>query len=364
MALEEVLIGLVVVAIALLIFVLLRLSKSPAAVSDQRIMAIEQNVARMTSKAESLELQTSGLEKGLLSIAQLTAAIKESTLNLPETMAGVSERTKNLPGTAERVAVIDHKLKRLDEFDRKLEEIRGTFLSIRGRGEFGEDAVKRILSAMPDDLWDSQVPLAGGKADFCVTMPNGQWLPIDSKAGGGDVVKEIFEILDELEETENPDEKETLRKSLESSKKALQRKIVNQAKKIEQYAKEESKTLPVVVEAVPDAIFDYVKPETRITCAEMGVEVVPYSLLLPIITCLRRQNRYGESDVQRIMDSLERVRSSIRKVEELMTNSIEKSKTMIENAIPLIREELSSISRLLVSLDTEGELLGTESGEQ
>jgi len=244
-------------------------------------------------------------------------------------------------------------LKRLDEFDRKLEEIRRTFLSTRGRGEFGEDAVRKILSAMPDDLWDSQVPLAGGKADFCVTMPNGQWLPIDSKAGGGDVVKEIFETLDEFEETEDPDEKEALRKSQESSKKALQRKIVNQAKKIEQYAKAESRTLPVVVQAVPDAIFDYVEPETKITCAGMGVEVVPYSLLLPIITCLRRQNRYGESDVQRILDSLERVRSSIRKVDDLMTNSIEKSKTMIENAIPQIREELSSISRLLVSLQTE-----------
>ena len=63
------------------------------------------------------------------------------------------------------------------------------------------------------------------------------------------------------------------------------------------------------------------------------------------------------------MGSLERVRSSVRKVEDLVTNSIERPKRMIENAIPQIRTELLTIASLLVSLEAGEEPSGEEGSE-
>lgn len=361
MAFEEILIGLVVVAIALLVFVLLRVSRPPATIPEQKLSSIEQNVTRLTSKTESMELRTENLASSVVRLAKETAVIGERTNALPETLSGLSERTSQIPVTAKSVTAIEEKLKRLAEIDIKLDEIRGTFLSERGRGKLGGDAVREILSAVPEDLWDEEIPMAGGRVDFGVKMPDGRILPIDSKAGGAGIISEIYDALDKLEQVED-EEKEDIKRSLKSLRRKLQDKIKAQAKKIADYAKDPN-AVPAVIQAVPDPIFDYVDAATKRDCAKMCVEVVPYSLLLPFISCVRRQHRYGEADVQRIMGSLERVRSSVRKVEDLVTNSIERPKKTIENAIPQIRTELLTIASLLVSLDAGEEPSGEEEAE-
>lgn len=196
-------------------------------------------------------------------------------------------------------------------------------------------------------------------------MPNGLWLPIDSKTGGSDLATEIYDILDRMDEHPDDETLTALTKTLKSSTTVLTSKIAAQAHKVSEYMKQDPRCLAFAVEVVPDQIFDMLPREVRRECSEHNVEVVPYSLLLPFIGSVRRLNMYSKSDVERIVDSLVKVRSHLTDLEDIIDDRIERPQKMLAKAIPEIRDKLNRIqSELAVAQVRETERDATRRSER
>ncbi len=97
------------------------------------------------------------------------------------------------------------------------------------------------------------------------------------------------------------------------------------------------------IEAIPDPIFDRLSPQVRHACSEMHVEVLPYSLLLPVISILRRQNQFTETSLQRVFTSLTRIRASLDRIANKMESGIKRPVKTMGNSIQEIGTELTAI---------------------
>lgn len=358
MVYEEIIIVFLGALVALMVFLLYRFSRVGPGAEAARLIEMEKTLAVLNQQVVGLEGKVTDLRPTVDEIQRKAFTLDERTSILPKThqlAVQTEDRTRALPGATKQLSAIEAKVNRVDTLDAKLDELRGVFLSDRKRGRVGEEAVAKYLGDLPDDLWRAQVGIGEGRADFVAVMPNGLCLPIDSKTGGSDVTRDLYGIMDRMDEHPGEEDSAALQNSLDSKTTALAKKIRDQAHKVSEYMKQDARCLPFAVEAVPDPVFDILPGEVRRECSEHNVEVVPYSLLLPFIGSMRRLNTYGKSDVERIVDSLVKVRSHLTDLEDVVANRIDKPQKMLAGAVSDIRGILAGIQKeLAVTQDRPG----------
>jgi hypothetical protein len=152
-----------------------------------------------------------------------------------------------------------------------------------------------------------------------------------------------------MDEPGETDDLKELQAELDGLSRTLERKITNQAGKISEYAKKDPRCLPVSVEAIPDPIFDLLSPSVRRECSEVNVEVIPYSLLLPFLGSTRRLNQYGKSDIDRVLDSLVKVRGHLNDIESVLTNNVERAHKLLGSAVQEMRDKIGRVQAELSS---------------
>lgn len=273
--------------------------------------------------------------------------------------------TRTLPDTAARVTRVESRLGVLNKIDRQLEELHGVFRSTTGKGQIGEDAVRRVLSQFPDDSWVEKPDLPSGTADFGVYTPNGLLLPIDSKTGGADDIKGYLLALERLEDAqravddaEDDAEAEALGMQVREAARRLndtQRKINDRvrksAKDIQKYIAPDAGTTPFVLQALPDAVYDAVEPRIRQEASARGVIPVPYDLLHPMSSAVRRMQEHRDVDAERVSAALVKVRESNKAIEDTVKNQVERAATMASNGAQAIRTELGAMNAALLMVE-------------
>ncbi|MBI4392877.1 MAG: DNA recombination protein RmuC [Euryarchaeota archaeon] len=276
--------------------------------------------------------------------------VREKVDAVNTSTAVLQERTGALPRVEAALKSLEIGVGALPAMASKVDEIHATFTDTTVKGKIGEAAVEAVLSRLPTDLWERQYPLGGGTVDFIVRMPNGLMLPIDAKMSGSELVGDLVAAIGRSN-SENGAGAEEARLVARDLARDIGARLYSQAEKIRKYTKEATGVLPVVLEAVPGPVFDSVGHSVKSDCSKIGVEVVSYDMLLPLISVLRSQNTHDVESIQRATASVERVRRSFEKIDEILVNKVGKARTMLANAQAEIEAELTNARSALAGMD-------------
>ncbi|MBI4259070.1 MAG: DNA recombination protein RmuC, partial [Actinobacteria bacterium] len=158
------------------------------------------------------------------------------------------------------------------------------------KGRAGENVLREQLAELPPGILATDVRMNGKVVEYGLELPDGRRLPVDSK---WTAVRE----LEELEEAEDPAEREALAREVE-------RCVAARAREVAAYL-DPALTAPVAVCAVPDAAFAVLR-RAHADAFSRGVVIVPYGTALPVLLFLYSLvARYGAAgDVQGCLTEL------------------------------------------------------------
>jgi DNA recombination protein RmuC len=210
-----------------------------------------------------------------------------------------------------------------EEARASLQRLEATFLGASSRGRVGENVVWEALQMLPPDMVDTQFHVNGKVVEFCLRLPDGKRLPVDSKWTG----------VTELELLENAQGDDRLRIA-----RALEKLAADRAKEVAKYL-DPSLTTPFAVAAVPDAVHAVLK-RAHLDAHARGVLLVPYSAALPIVMALYSLCCRLGADGADVGALVGEVSSALDGIERTLENSVERSAKMAVNAAAEIRTNL------------------------
>jgi len=208
-----------------------------------------------------------------------------------------------------------------------------TILTGRRSGQAGERVVSELLSAVPDDWLERNIRLGRGQVEFAIKMPNGYFIPLDSKF----VAPELVVAL----ESDNREQQQLLRR--------LKWEVQRKAQEVANGYLTDNRVLGFGIAAVPDSVYDLCRDAVKAAAQSHRIVVVPYSLLLPFVLSLYLMaqrfgiSRLGETDqvvgtaittLEQAKQALENMSRQINAVRNQRESALEK----VEGTIKLLRK--------------------------
>jgi len=211
-----------------------------------------------------------------------------------------------------------------EEARASLQRLEATFLGAASRGRVGENVVWEALAALPPDMVDTNFRVNGKLVEFCLKLPDGRRLPVDSK----------WAAVAEVEALETARGEERVRLG-----RAAEKLVAERAREVAKYL-DPSATTPFAVAAIPDVVHAALK-RAHIEAHAFGVLLVPYSSVLPTLLALYslccRLAPDGDVDVGGLVAE---VGTALDGIERVLENSVERAAKMSTNAAGDIRVHL------------------------
>jgi DNA recombination protein RmuC len=209
-------------------------------------------------------------------------------------------------------------------------------------GRAGENVLREHLQQLPPGMLVTDLRVNGKVVEFALQLPDGRWLPIDSKWSA-------LDALEALEAAEDPAEREAMAREVEKAVSARVREVV-------QYLNP-SLTAPVAVAAVPDAAYAVLRRAHADAFAQ-SVIVVPYSTALPVLLFLYTLvARYG--DAGDVRAALQEVAQVMTVLEGLLENRFARAAVMLTNGTDEMRAQLGK-ARASIARGTSAAAAGEE----
>jgi DNA recombination protein RmuC len=262
--------------------------------------------------------------------------------NLTQTLQDVRVETAKLSERFQSKAEIENQMA---QSIKRLETIMAGSATV---GDAAENLIEEFLTLLPPE-WQTRNFQVGNKTvEFGLRLPNGLVLPIDSKWVGANQ-------LDQLNGTENPDERKKLKDQIE-------KQVVNKAKEVQKYINPEI-TTPYGIAVVPDAVYNLC-PSVNITTLKFNVTVISYSLLLPylILTFQTALATLHNIDVARIGIHLRAVEQTLQELSTELEGRYSKGLTMLSNSRETMQKHLGKANSALVSISAIAESQEIEAG--
>jgi DNA recombination protein RmuC len=255
-----------------------------------------------------------GREASLLGLAQATQALQGQL--------GQAQRA-----LAEVKALEQGRTRQLDYATDALRRLETVVAGSSARGAAGESLLAKALGQLPPDLLAHDVPFGSRVVEFALRLPDGRYLPVDSKWTSA-------RSLDALERADDPTE----RRRLEAE---LARDLRVRIREMGKYVDPE-RTPSMAVLAIPDAVHGATL-DLHAEGWHEGVLVVPYSLALPLVLlAYRLALRYGGTvDAERLAARLHVVDESLRHIEEEVEGRLSRSLVQVQNARDALRGHAS-----------------------
>jgi DNA recombination protein RmuC len=216
-----------------------------------------------------------------------------------------------------------------------LRRLESTFLGAATRGRVGENVVWEALAVLPPDMVDTDFRVSGKVVEFCLRLPDGRRLPIDSKWAG------VAEV-EALEAADGPD-----RQRLAA---VVERLVAARAKEVAKYL-DPSLTTPFAVAAVPDAVHAVLR-RAHLEAFTRGVLLVPYSSALSMLLALYSLCcRLGEGgDIGAVVAEID---TALDGIERALENGVERGAKMAQNSAAEIRAQVGKARGALARGRTE-----------
>lgn len=223
--------------------------------------ALREAIGVLGSVQQNVSDASGSLQQGQENIRKLLSDIQR-TLNSVQTMLS------RIDEQAQRMPMIEQSLARLED---GIGQLTSVLLGRRG-GMVGERVVDELLSVFPEGWVQHNLQLGTGTVEFAVTLPNGYFVPLDSKVVGA-------EVLAQLEGDVNGD-------GLRELEQKLERYTQNRAREIAERYLCDERTIGIGIMAVPDALYSLCRRAIKGAAERHSIVVVPYSLLVPFVLSL------------------------------------------------------------------------------
>ena len=300
MTVAVVLLGAVAALALAAVVTLLRRGQAVAPVADPALQA------EVRAQASRLDRLADGLAQSGLGQEAMRGSLEQARGMLAEMRAREQER---------RV----HE----EEARASLQRLEATFLGAASRGRVGENVVWEALQMLPADMVDTQFHVNGKVVEFCLRLPDGKRLPVDSKWTG------VAEV-EALETARGEDRVRAAR--------TVEKLAADRAREVAKYL-DPSLTTPFAVAAVPDAVHGVLR-RAHLDAHARGVLLVPYSSALPVVMALYSLCCRLGADGADVGALVGEVAASLDGIERTLENSIERSAKMAQNAAADIRTHL------------------------
>jgi len=296
-----------------------------------RLSQVQFELRRLGQAQEGLRLDIQrGREASLLGLSEATQALQGQIGRTQSTLAEVK-------------ALEQGRARQLDYATDTLRRLEAVVAGSSTRGAAGESILARTLGQLPPDLLAHDVAFGGRVVEYALRLPDGRYLPIDSKWTS-------VASLDALELAEEPKERRRLEEQ-------VARDLRMRLREMSRYLDPE-RTVSLAVLAVPDAVYASALA-VRSEGWREGVLIVPYSMALPFVLVVYRLTLRLSPPVDQgdLLARLHAVAESLRRVEEEVEGRLSRGLLQVQNARDALRghasEARGATERLLRTAEPE-----------
>lgn len=260
---------------------------------------VSQEMARMLQEAGK---QMASLQKGLENTEQRLLEIDRNTHTFDETLVKVSKGFhEQIAATREELIklqkVADERAKVAQASAESVRRLESVLTGSQSRGAAGENILDRYLQALPPELREYNLAIGDGRVEFAIPLPNGRYLPVDSKVTGLELLVDAEGELDPIKDKE------------------LQKKVSDRVKEVAKYLDDE-RTENLAVLVLPDAVYERVS-QAHVEAWRKNVMIVSYTMVVPyLLTLVYLIRRYTTNiDQAQLSDALRQVAGAMEEIE-------------------------------------------------
>jgi hypothetical protein len=214
-----------------------------------------------------------------------------------------------------------------DDAFKALQRLTAVMLGSATSGAAGERVAQEKLEALPPQWRVTNHTVNGRTVEFAVRLPDGLFLPIDSK-----VVAQSE--LDALEREQDPKRREQLER-------AVQRKALEKAAEVRQYVDERSAGFAIM--AVSEAVYQLCGSVLPEAYQKHRALMVPYGLLVPFVLMVYEQHRHGgDLDTARVGRLLADAQEHLERAAQVLNGHLSGALTQLNNAHDRLGRELAA----------------------
>ena len=324
---EMVLLGLLVIAVGVVIYLL-------AARGQPTTTALPQPTVDPRIEAALASLPT---------IQQDLGSLRTTIQALPShgVVQGIENRLSNLenrvPNTlAANLTTLDAKLTtivadtKLTAIHEATQELLSKLAGGKGRGAAGEFLVGEALKLLPATMLERDFKVGGKTVEFALILPNNKRLPIDSKWAAAD-------LLERLDKEASLDGQQPLINEIE-------RVVLAKAAEVAKY-RNPAVTTDIGLAAIPDAAYRVCRKAHALSYTEYGVLVLPYSMVAPYVLALYNIHlKYGQAiELSNLQEYLNVIELEVKNIDGDLEGRIKEASTRANNAYDSIKNALARI---------------------
>ncbi len=301
---------------------------------DRELRSLAGTVGHLAATQEALQRDVlQAREASLLGIAEAASGLKDELGAARRTLVEVRSHESVQSAELERAAV-------------SLGRLEAVVAGSGSRGAAGEQLLARSLDQLPPEMLARNVTFGSRVVEYALVLPDGRYLPIDSKWPA-------LAELERLASAPGEAEKQRLRER-------VGRALRSRAGELRKYL-DPDRTLEIGLVAVPDAVYD-AAPGAVADAYRDGVLVVPYSLTLPFALGLFRLSvRFSRSpEIERSGAALAALDAALSRTDEELEGRLSRALVQLTNARDAVRGHLAELRRALASLDRGREASPTE----
>src|SRR5467141_1196600 len=205
-----------------------------------------------------------------------------------------------------------------DEARASLRRLESVIAGSSTRGAAGENILEETLKALPPEMLQRNVWVAGKVVELALQLPGGKLLPIDSKwVSSG--------ALEQLAET-----------GLDAPRRAqltaqVEREVERRVREVSQYI-DPAMTSPFALAVIPDAAYDVCRGAI-VGAHKRHVMVVGYAMALPyLLTLYQLHLQFARTvDMEKLQSALIDVERHLDTLEGILDNKLQRALTMLQN---------------------------------
>lgn len=202
----------------------------------------------------------------------------------------------------------------------------------KSRGTAGENMLAEVIKQLPPEFRAYDVRINGKAVEFAIPLPDGRYLPVDSKWPG-------VERLERLAACP-PEERPALVEQIEADVEA----------KVDEVAKylDPERTCMMAVLAVPDAVYDLCA-RAHVEAHKRGVVLVAYSMAVPyVLTVLQVIRRFGARvDEAQLSHMVQAVLGALEEMLEELDGRFARSLTQLDNSKRALKASVGKAQQAL-----------------
>ncbi|HEV8360384.1 MAG TPA: DNA recombination protein RmuC [Candidatus Thermoplasmatota archaeon] len=282
---------------------------------------------------ESLAQQRAQVGEVKASVAAAAAGLTEVKQAQGERHAALAEQVQQARQELARIlAEGDQRAARADVAYASMGRLEAIIAGTKSRGTAGENLLAEVIKQLPPEFRDYDVRIGGKTVEFAVPLPDGRYLPVDSKWTSVDKLARLADA--------SPEERVELVASIQDD---VEGKVDEVAKYLDP-----EKTCGMAVLAVPDAIFDLCAT-AHVKAHKRGVVIVGYSMAVPyVLTTLQVIKRYGARvDEARISQVVTTVAGCLDGMSEELEGRLSRAITSLENSRRDLRTHVGKAQQAL-----------------